>query len=534
MKKTVFRMMALALILVMALSVTGCRKTRTAYSVFLSDDVEVEGNETKSGGKTNENAEENQTTGGKNNETAGNNKTTGGKTASGSTGASTAKKDSSGRTIVKVAINSNRPTDVAPLFDALAKAYPDIKVQIDYYSAKDNVSSQEYIAAKSSTGQLPDVVFDDIANLSMYVGQGLVYPLNSYLAKDANYKYIPANIMKDYTYGGQVYALPHQAYFTCLTLNLDILDALNVDVPKLDWNFEDMVAFAKKVSNDKYCFCERLFYFDYYGAGGFSKDASLCGYNIETRSYNMVNSFAKAMKVFQQLRQTPNVEAWSLRNSKQYESRFGSSDEWAATKLGRTVVMDFSKGTYSRSYYTELLANCNWTFHPFPQEIKGRMPIHIDHAFMLANTKVPDEAFKVLSFLTYSPEGNIARLNAYTDKAKGKSKYNLNLDFYTPLTTHPDVVSAFKKLCADDEVQMYMYNNIKNCYRGDLDKFVPSWGQHWADSINPTAIKVQDGTKDPDSTCKDLQTKATKSLKSYWDDFDAKLAKVQAEWKATH
>lgn len=513
MKRSVIRVVAMVLVMLMAFTVTGCRDNPNTYSYYLSEDVVVQNTVTKDDDTASATESEEK----------------GGTTSTTSDG-----KDSSGKTIVKVAVNSNRPADVAPLFDALAKAYPEIKVQIDYYSAQDNVSSQEYIAAKSSTGQLPDVVFDDIANITMYIGQGLVYPLTEFVNKDPEYKYVPSSIMDDYTFGGEVYALPHQAYFTCLTLNLDILDALNVDVPALDWNFNDMVEFAKKVSNDKYSFCERLHYLDYYGAGAFSKNSSLCGYNMDTRSYEMTNSFAKAMKIFQELRQTPNVEAYSLRLSKVYESRFGSLETWAATKLGRTVVMDFEKGTYSKNYYEELLANCNWTFHPFPQEYAGRMPVHIDHAWMLSSTKVPEEAFKVLSFLTYSSAGNIARLNAYTDKAKGKSKYNLNLDFYTPLTTHPDVVAAAKKLYADDEVQMYMYNNIANCYRGDLDKIVPSWGQHWADAINPTAMKVQDGTKDPDSTCKDLQTKATKSLATYWADFDKKLAKVQAEWKATH
>lgn len=520
MKKSLFRLMTLALSIYMAFSVAGCRRSPTTYSYYLSDDIVVDNGGTGSGSNGDSGTDGNPADGISQGNSSGN---------------VSDNKDASGKTIVKVAINSTRPTDIAPLFDALAKKYPDIKAQIDYYSARDNISSQEYIAAKSATGQLPDVVFDDIANISMYVAQGLVYPITEYVNSDPEYKYIPSNIMKNYTYGGEVYALPHQAYFTCLTLNLDILDNLNVDVPALDWNFEDMIAFAKKVSNDKYSFCERLFYLDYYGAGAFSENASLCGYNIDTRSYKMTDSLANSMKVFLELRNIANVEAWSLRRTPGlYESRFGSGDEWAATKLGRTVVMDFEKGTYSKDYYDDLLANCNWTFHPFPQEVKGRMPIHIDHAFMLADTEVPDEAFKVLSFLTYSSEGNMARINAYVDKANGNSKYELNLDYYTPLTTHPDVVEAVKKLYSDDEVQLYFYNNIANCYRGDLDKFVPSWGQHWADTINPTVIKVQDGSKQPDATCKDLEVKATEALKVYWDDFDAKLAKVQAEWKASH
>lgn len=525
MKKSIFRVMTAVLALLMTFGAAGCRENPD-QSYYLSEDVIISG--TSTGGDKTDKDGDNTASGGN---ASG---TTGGSTSGSTSGTTSATKDEKGRTIVKVAINNSRVADTAPLFDALAKALPDIKIQIDYYSAKDNVASQEYIAAKSSTGQLPDVVFDDIANLPMYVGQGLVYPLTDFVKKDAEYKYVPSSIMENYTYGGQVYALPHQAYFTCLTLNTDILDALNVDIPALDWSFDDMVEFAKKVSNDKYSFCERLNYLDYYGAGTFSKNSSLCGYNMATRKYEMTNSFAKSMQKFQELRKTPNVEAWSLRLTNQYDKRFGSLDTNAATKLGRTVVVDFEKGTYSQGEFLDLVNNFNWVYHPYPQEIKGRMPVHIDHAWMVSSTKVPNEAFKVLSFMTYSKTGNLARLNAYIDNAKGKSKYKLNLDYYTPITQHPDVVAAAKKLFAGDDTQMYMYNNIGNCFRGDLDKIVPSWGQHWADSINPTACKVQDGTKDPDSTCKDLQNKATQSLATYWADFDKKLAKVQAEWKAKH
>lgn len=511
MKKTIIRVLAMVLVLLMAFSVTACRKNPTSYSYYLSEEYVVSGTK---GDKTDKDEATSST----------------GKTES--TASQT--KDKEGRTIVKVALASSRPTDVAPLFDALAKKYPNIKVQLDYYSEP---NSQKYIVAKSAIGQLPDVVFDDIANISLYVAQGLAYPITEFVKADAEYKYVPSQIMSDYTFGGDVFALPHQAYFTCLTLNTDILDALNVDIPALDWNFDDLVKFAKSVSNDEYLFCERLNYLDYYASGSFSKDASLCGYNIKTRKYEMTNSIAKAWKVFRELRETPNVEGYAVRLAKLYESRYGSADTWAATKLGKTVLMDFEKGTYSfngDSEYKKIIANTNWVFHPYPQEFKGRMPIHIDHAWMLADTKVPEEAFKVLSFLTYSSEGNMARLNAYADKAKGKSKYKLNLDYYTPLTTHPDVVKSVKKLYADDEVQMYFYNNIANCFRGDLDKFVPHWGQHWADSINPTSMKVQDGAKDPDSTAKDLQSKATASLAEYWKDFDKQLAEFQKKWKASH
>ena len=519
-KNIVFRFFALVVGIALCFNLTACRKTQKSYSYFISDEVPGTSGGGNSGAASGDKAATTDTKGGK----------TGDNTGSGN---KSENKGGGKGTTVKVAINSGRPTDTAPLFDALAKEYPNIKVNIDYYTS-DLANSQEYIAAKSASGTLPDVVFDDIANLPLYVSQGLVYPLDEFVKNDAEFKYIPQSFIDDYTYGGRLYALPHQAYFTACIMNLDALDALNVDLPPLDWNMDQFKQFCINVSKNGYSACERLFYLEYYASGSYSKTAGYCGYNSKTRSFEMTGTLAKSAKLFSELRKIPNVEAFSLRASGEYLKRFGSEDEWGATKLGKTVMLDFEKGTYSKNYVDELCSNFNWTFWPYPQNIKGRMPIHIDHAFMLANTKNPDAAFKVLSFLTYSKHGNLARINAYTDKANGKGKYKLNLDYYTPTTSQPDVVNAYKKLVKGDEVQMYLYNNMGNCFRGEPDKFVPSFGSNWAEVIQPMCNKMEDGTKDPDSTCKDLQTKATNSLKTYWNDFDAKLKKVQAEWDKNH
>ena len=105
MKKISIRAVALMLVVFSVLSFGGCRKNPTSYSYYLSDDVVISGTAGATAGDKTDGNTSGGSTGGS------------GTTASGgSTGGS-----SSGKTTVKVAISSQRPTDVAPLFDALAE-----------------------------------------------------------------------------------------------------------------------------------------------------------------------------------------------------------------------------------------------------------------------------------------------------------------------------------------------------------------------------------------------------------------------------
>ena len=57
----------------------------------------------------------------------------------------------------------------------------------------------------------------------------------------------------------ELYALPHQAQFEEMVVNLDVLDALNLDMPELDWTLEDFEKYLKAATNSKYSGIEKLF-----------------------------------------------------------------------------------------------------------------------------------------------------------------------------------------------------------------------------------------------------------------------------------
>ena len=441
---------------------------------------------------------------------------------------------------VVVAIDTARATDYQPAIDALREAYPDIDLQVDYYSHTTEDNASEYLISRASVGKLPDVVFDEAGRLPLYISQGWVYPLNEFVEGDPVLEDVPENFLEDYTYGGKLYALPNGLTFQTIALNIDLLDEMNLDHPELDWTFADYEELMKEATNNKYSGTDTLHTMEQWGAGILGENVTLAGYNYETRSFQMTESFAESLKLMRSLRtKVAGLEAWSLSTTSgssgksDYEIKFGLTYS-GATKhepfyQGMTLSC-LETGTWSRKLLTEK-CNFEWELWPVPQnpDAPGKLPMHVDHSFMTSTAAYPDAAFQVLRFLTYSVEGNLARLDAYEEENEGL--YDLNGPYYIPATLNEEVAEKFSNLIEVDEAAVYMYENMGNSFRADPKKIVPGWTNVDQTVIMPASGKVTDGQADALATCAELETKATEALKEYWDDFEEKLAKVQADFE---
>lgn len=424
---------------------------------------------------------------------------------------------------VSVAVNTNRPTDYEAMFEAFQAVYKDVDLEIRYFS--DGDKSLNYILKQASINKLPDVVFDDAASVPTYVAQGLAYPLDDFVKNDPDLKYVSSEILDSYRYGNKLFALPNSIHFSCVMINMDIIKKLNLKMPSLSWTVDDMVKFLKAGTTKEYSGCEQLF-------GNYTIAAQLCpiydktvglyGYDHKNGKFNLA-PLTKGQQLMVDLRKIEGLEAFSLRMSgiDKYTAKFGNSntsDTRMALKLGKTLV-EFDSGTWEDPNLGNFkFDNCLW---PYPQSEKGRMPIHVDHSMMMKTAKNPEAAFQLLRFITYSSEGNLARLSMY-DKANA-GKYVLSSRMYFPVSNHPDVVAKFNTLELPEQYK-YMYSNVSKCYRADPKKYMVDF-----DDIIKTATeewnKVTDGLADATSTNTTMEKKLNTKLANSLKDFNAKLAK---------
>ncbi|MDE6167293.1 MAG: extracellular solute-binding protein, partial [Acetatifactor sp.] len=303
---------------------------------------------------------------------------------------------------VVVAVSSGLGADFRQLLKKFNDYYPNIEVETVEYET----STSEYLTAQASTGQMPDVVLDDADKFYYYVSQGWVYPITDFVKEDEDFGYIPENIIKSYTYLDELYAVPEEVHFNCVFMNQDLLETLNLDVPELDWNTEDYKNLLKAATTAQYSGSEILWSVDEFLSGSMS-DYGYYGFDPDSMSFHMSESWVDAVNVMIELRAYPGLEAWSLRNtsadiaSSDYVAKFGNGntdDNHMALKLGK--VLTDPRGTWDIGWLT---TDCsfNWCMWPWPSEAGGRLPMHVNCSFVVSTAQNPEAAFEFVRFMSY-------------------------------------------------------------------------------------------------------------------------------------
>jgi ABC-type glycerol-3-phosphate transport system substrate-binding protein len=209
--------------------------------------------------------------------------------------------------------------------------------------------------------------------------------------------------------------------------------------------------------------------------------------------------------------------------------KFGNiSGTNAPFKAGK-VASAFT-GTWDYATYNNQDLEFNWEFYPIPQTTPGRVPIHVDYCWM--TTSIAEEnveaAWAFLRFVTYSKEGNIARLTTYDEDHITDNMKNV---YYIPVTMDEDVVDKFESLPYVTDAVLYIHENISNGYLNDPEKTVPGFESVEYATIGKLAFESVTGRDDFSSKMKDAEAKANKDLLDYINKFNTALSKFETEFK---
>lgn len=433
---------------------------------------------------------------------------------------------------VTVAVSSYRPTDYEAMFDAMTQVYKDIEITIDYRPqiGSDLEETTHYLTARALADNMPDVLFDDAGTIWSHIVNGWVEPLDKYVANDTEFSNVPESIKSDYTYGGKLYALPHQAHYSAMVINLDALNAMKLKKPSLNWNLTDYSEFLKNGTNSVYSGCEILSTTSSYLAGSYDNSVTLYGYDYRNHNFEKIPStYRNSFKLHKDLQKIKGLEAYGLRFTQtdgvsDYIAKFGKgnvSNMAMAFHMGKTLL-HLDQGTWGLDVLDE--NDFKWQLWPYPQYIAGNIPIHIDCCYMLKAAQNKDVAFQVLRYMTYSTEGNLARLSMYDKVNEGK--YSLNSRIFYPICSDEKVGEKFKSLPMINEVDIYWYNNTKNGYRVDPEKFIPGWELIAAQVIGK--ISGCNSEKEFDAIMPSIISSGKTFAKAQQENFNAKLKIVQA------
>lgn len=434
---------------------------------------------------------------------------------------------------LKISVDTVRATDYAAMFDILKQLYPNITIEYDYWQHSSADSAAEYLSKTSQTGTMADIIWDDAGEIPGYLQQGWVRPITAYVNKDPEYANVPTNLKVGYTFGGNVYAVPHQATFETMGINLDLLTKLNLSKPGLEWSAETLEKMLKSAANTGYSsgWCvgiEDLFFvgtwYGGYSAHVAGKNLTIGGYNYNTKQCDDISYYTQGALKFRDWRvMTSGVEGWQCANEKvggvsSLTSTLGISDYTQLWAAGKALFK--RTGTYETPGWTNL--KFNWVEWTMPNK-DGAMPFHVDHCFITTNCSDADmnAAFQVLRFISYSTNGNLARLTMYDEENAGK--YILNSHIYYPTTTSKKVAEKYNSLACANEVDKYLLANIDNCYRIDPYKIVPEWKTLQNTVLGPALNAVTDGLDSSGSGFAEARAKMNTGLKKAWSELDKAL-----------
>lgn len=410
------------------------------------------------------------------------------------------------------------------------KLYPNIEVEV--VSIPDELDRNDYLANQAAIGQMPDLVRSPWHEIPVDLSQGWLYPLNDMLeADDEFFQYVSPAQYETFYYHDTIYCLPYIVGFTCLVLNLDMLEEMNEDVPAYDaWTIDEFTRLARKATTATTSGIDHLWNFDYFLPA--QMDAKLVDgcLNEETGLVDLTSgAWIESVNLVKELKSVPGLVANELRNEElraageidDYEKKFGKDADAVAD--GK-VLMAWNGSTWS--YYTYKNYDFAWDFYPIPftEEVGYRSQAHNDVMMMTAATQHPEAAFQLLKFLTYGKDGCITRMNRAAEKG----------DLFIPTTRHPEAVAAFKALDYVPAGVMYMYDNMDKSIHGDHYRYVPDFNTATGSMQGDERQAIYDGKVEAAAVAAELESKINAWLADSAATFEKQFEQMQAEFNEAH
>lgn len=423
---------------------------------------------------------------------------------------------------VSIAVDTARKTDYEAMFDVMQKLYPNVTFEFDYWTHSSSDTAVEYLSTRMLTKTAANIIWDEAGEIPTYLSNGWIKPITSYVAKDPEASNIPANLKADYTFFGELYAVPHQATLETIVFNTDILSRIGMKMPGLEWSLEEFEAYLRGAGNsfddgicvgmDDFTDIEKMVaWYQGLAAGG---SYGSCAYNYNTKQFDVRYLKAGGLKL-RYWRELPGTEGWFQQQQKTasgtlLQQELGLNSYALCFSSGKALMEKC--GSWVVENTISNYDNFNWKMWTTPNK-KGRMMIHVDHCFITSSTPADrmDACYQALRFMTFSTNGNLARLTMYDDAEK--DKYTLNSHIFYPTTTSKAVLEKFAKLSRTNEVDEYYVKNIKNSCRNDTFKLVYNIRDvydDWQGAMND----ITDGLDSSGDGLDEYVDKANKALKA--------------------
>ncbi len=345
------------------------------------------------------------------------------------------------------------------LAERFMELYPNITVNAVY----ENVSTyDDTLLTLVANGQTPDVIM--FSDCDFALSNMLLTDISSYWDSDPETAEIASTIndagIGCYATDGR-WAVPVKFFPTAMFIDLNVLEALNVEAPGMDWTWDEMIQLIKD--------CTVLDSPDgmaYYGLGYYNRLDSYYGI---AASQDIVGEFgfdgtdfdlsvwAVGEQDFADLKLGGYVAPTT--ETQEMEDWMGDWEAWCGAS-GHVAVFSEAFWTYQGTWATEAYDQYDLDIVPYVvpavSEEDASAEHHaiatIDFGGVTSSCQYPREAYELLKFMSFGIDGWKTRIEAYNDESlTNSSGLALKYDVMpAPITTDEEVWDAYIDMYCSD------------------------------------------------------------------------------------
>lgn len=345
---------------------------------------------------------------------------------------------------------------VEKLAEKFMELYPNITVKTEYCQVSD---SNTTLLNLVNNGQTPDCFMFSDADFAL--SNYLLYDISEFWANDPDAKKV-ASTINDLGIGcygtEQRYAAPMKFFPGIVYVDLNVLETLNIEAPRLNWTWNEMITLIKDATDLTATPA-------YYGLGAYNRLDSLYGiaasqdiqgeFGFNGKTFDL-SIWAVGEQEFADLKlngyvapdtETQKMEDWLG----DWEGWFGNSN--------RVAVFTEAYWTYMNLWGTDAYQEAGMDIVPYVipavDEVEG---LHnsiatIDMGGVSSGTEYPREAYELLKFMGWGVDGWKTKLEVFSDptitNAAGVAMKHDSMP--APITTDEEIWAGYRALYPTDE-----------------------------------------------------------------------------------
>lgn len=399
--------------------------------------------------------------------------------------------------------------DDSELTEYLAKKYMELNENVTVEIVPIEQSTWESTLFNlASTGDLPDVFWT--FDLGAATANGWTLDITDLYNNDSYTEKIPEGIRETGVYNGKRYGTAVWQFPWVAFVNKTLFEQRNVPLPSYDWTLDDCSSLVKQLSAPGQ---------NIYGINGVTdyfykifpvlntEDVGMWGFNSKTQDFDLTQ-WAEGYNYSQNM--LSSKYAGDVLSSEEKEAIYGKSDIWMPETGKVGIQMDWYWTAKYMKSETFTNQGIEWLVYPVPKGSSGRTLTTVDLGAVSATTKHPEEAYKLLQFMTYGGEGWKARIEYF--------KNNNQKPAGLPLATDEDVWNALLEVTPGDDFAN-LYNSLDKAVP-ETEKWLPGFSDFWAWSWEQDIWgQISRGEAKPE----DLVNQMNAAFKKYYDESMVKI-----------